>query len=121
MFHVFEQSTYENPNPVIREKFVCIEADTAEEADTRAEWFGLDFSGEDSVWCRSCSCCFTDQPEIVGRPPETVDYDDWVIVYRDGNMKSSFGMREQESEDRIENANRALEQLTEELRVFLDV
>jgi hypothetical protein len=77
--------------------YVIIEANSAKEANDRAEDIGLYFNGaseDENGWSRDCPCCGdrwtaqwsdadgTEKPEIYGKHPAT--YSDVAIYYANG-------------------------------------
>ena len=83
------------------ERFVCFEAISEEEANQRAEWFGINIEelvgGDNGYrrWWWHTSSCGTHEPTVAGTPMNRVTQqfrNEWIIVYRNGNLKSSGGI-----------------------------
>lgn len=79
------------------ERFVCIEADSREEANQRAEWFGIDLGATDengyNRWEWHRPGMGTGYPRLTDHHIETTWYHGgWVIVFKDDNIKSSFAI-----------------------------
>lgn len=82
------------------ERFVCIEADDQDEANLRAEWFGIDFSltigrWESPKWVWHQPSCGVLEPGVNGIPIArcTARYGGhWIVVYKNGNLKSSLAV-----------------------------
>ena len=92
MFYTFEQFDGDDRR-LIKERYVCVEGDSSEEILQRAEWFGIDFSAstEDDYRCwsqlgdRGIKPC-----PMLGRTRlEDIEWDQWIIVYKNGNLKSN--------------------------------
>ena len=96
MFYTFRQNNSGGvfAGPV----YVCVEADTLEEANSRGEDSGfIYFDGVTDD--RDCSCCgdrwtrayfvddFTESPTYCGKPLTDVAYGDYAIIYRNGTIK----------------------------------
>lgn len=83
------------------ERFVCFEVNSTEEAEERATWFGINLAEIDNGasrrwWWYSNRRTYT-RPEISGHPVEELDRwghrgEGWVIVYRNGNLRSSMAL-----------------------------
>ena len=85
------------------ERFICFEANDMEEAKQRAEWFGIDMTEmvEDRRyatrrWSWYLASCGKPTPqiarvEIADARREGIE-GDWIIVYLNGNLKSSLAI-----------------------------
>ena len=92
------------------ERFVSFEADSQEEANDRAIWFGIDFGemverrhGETRRWTWYRNSCGTASPEIarVALPrarSENIE-GEWTIVYKDDNLRSSMAVLPENEHD----------------------
>lgn len=92
MFYTFEQR---GRRSLIAEHYVCIEADSLEEANERAIEFEISFEALDSSfrpkWDRATDpSLLTERPELNGEALEELSYEDYIIVYKDDNMKSTL-------------------------------
>ena len=81
-------------DPVIKERFVCVEGNSIEEINERAEWFGIDFNifGEEGYlkWSKADPGDFTSPFPAFGRHPiSMIDWCEWTIVYKNDNLYSN--------------------------------
>jgi hypothetical protein len=101
MFYTLVQESHTNPSRLIRERFLCFEARSKDEAIARAEWFGIDLEETIDVdwlrWLWYDQSCGTSRPEVAGRNIEmaTEFYTGfWMVLYLDGRMRSNRGLEE---------------------------
>ena len=94
----------------IGERFACFEADSQEEANERAEWYGIDFEETFGMWSSKKwewhhTSCGIEVPMINNVLLEncpSMYSGAYVIVYKNGNLKSSLAVplnREPDHED----------------------
>ena len=87
----------------LSERFVCFEADSQADAIQRAEWFGVDLdekfdtdggrSGRPRWWWHTGSEAA--HPNVAGTAMDRVTQhyrNEWIIVYKDGNLHGSGGI-----------------------------
>ena len=79
------------------ERFVCFEADSREEANQRAEWFGIDLGATDengyNRWEWHRPGLGTTYPKLTDHRLETTYHvGGWVIIFKDDNIKSSMAV-----------------------------
>lgn len=101
MFYTFEQRGRRN---LIAEHYVCIEADSLEEANERAIEFEISFEAIDSSfnpkWDRATDpSLLTERPELNGEALEELSYEDYIIVYKDDNLRSSMAILPENEHD----------------------
>lgn len=74
----------------IQEELLCFEADSHDDAVERAVWFGVDFSEGDvhnRTWNWHSFSLDKATPMVWNSPLDQGDYNNWIIVYKNGNMK----------------------------------
>ena len=94
MFYTFDQEQYQNNREI--ERFVIVEADSDEEALSRATYFGIDFdetlpNSLDKRWWEDRGGGWRrGEPLIAGnRPIRYTNNGGWVILYKNDNITSS--------------------------------
>jgi hypothetical protein len=108
MYYIAIQNA--DSNVWIGERFACFEADSQEEANERAEWYGIDFNErfgryQSHTWEWHRTSCGIRIPAINSTPLEECPHvytGAYVIVYKNGNLKSSLAIplnREPDHED----------------------
>ena len=90
VFYTFEQFD-PHERPLIKERLVCVQGDSLEEINQRAEWFGIDFESEGPngyyQWQRANRASMTRYPMFGRTRLETIEWDWWIVVYEDGNLR----------------------------------
>lgn len=92
MFYTFEQKGRRN---LIGEHYVCIEGDTLDEVNERAVEFEISFNAVDQNFRPKWEPATDPEllrefPELNGERLEDFRYEEYIIVYKDDNMKSTL-------------------------------
>ena len=92
MFYTFEQFD-RHEVPLIKERFVCVQGDSVEEINERAKWFGIDFEAQGRngylQWHPANGSDVDRYPSWGRHRLETVEWDFWIVVYADDNLRSN--------------------------------